>query len=171
MSRSIRLAVNLFLIGAISLTQGGIAPALASACKSSASTTAKCSGCGHCDVEHEGEHCGCCSRKKSKPSQEKKLPKKKGCCSGSSDASEGKANPEPESNDLSACFCGQSSPPAVPASQTRVDVEQVLRLASEPTSILIPCVDSKSALDISSRSQPIFLVPHASQRLLCIWLI
>lgn len=168
---SIRLAVNLFLIGAISLTHGGIAPALASACQSSASTTAKCSGCGHCDVEHEGDHCGCCSKTNKKPPQEKELPKRKGCCSGSSDTASDNASQEPESNDVSACFCGQGSPPAIPASQNRIDVEQVLRLASEPTSVLIPPDDGKSSQNISSRSQPIFLVQHASQRLLCIWLI
>ena len=170
-SHPIRLAVNLFLIGAISLTHGGIAPAIASACQSSASTTAKCSGCGHCDVGHEGDKCGCCSKTDSKPAQEKKLPKRKGCCSGSSDAATDEASQESESNDVSACFCSQGSPPAIPASQNRIDIEQVLRLTSEPTSVLNPPDDGKSSLAISSRSQPIFLVPHASQRLLCIWLI
>lgn len=171
-SHSIRLAVNLCLIGAMLLSYGGIAPAIASACQTSASTTAKCAGCGHCDVEHEGGRCGCCSKKNHNPAKEEKKAPQKGCCHNSNATDkESNESEESDSQGVSACLCGQGSQPAVPAPQTRIDLEQVLKLAPKLFSSLLSLDDNKSSRTIVSRSQPLFLLPHASQRLLCIWLI
>lgn len=171
-SAPIRFAVNLCLIGALLLSQGGVFTAIASACEVTASGTAKCSGCGHCEVESESERCGCCSKKCQQPAREHTKATKKAYCHSS--PATPSANPlpqEPEQQGFSACFCGLDSEPAVPASDGRVEIELLIKAAPKRASLAIP-VDLASANRASSRFlEPVPLLPRFSQRQLCIWII
>ena len=171
-SAPIRLAVNLCLIGALLLSQGGIFTAIASACEVTASGAAKCSGCGHCEVASMGERCGCCSKKRSQPAHEHTKAAKKSCCHSS--PATPSANPLPQETEqqgFSACFCGLDSEPAVPASDGRVEIELLIKAAPKRTSLAIP-VDLASANRASSRFlEPVPLLPRFSQRQFCIWIL
>lgn len=168
-SRPIRLAVNLCLIGALLLSHNGFGTAIASTCQTTASTSTKCSGCGHCAVDGEGARCGCRKKQGHTPATEKQHSQHKGCCSKKSVADE--TNHQSHSSDVGACLCGQGSLPAVPASQSRVDIKQVLKLAPKPRSTSLSLDAYTPSRASAGRSQPLFLMPHASQRLLCSWLI
>jgi len=167
-SHPIRLAVNLCLIGALLLSHGGFGPAIASACQASAITSAKCAGCGNCAVESEGARCGCCSKKGNEAPAKQQHAQNHGCCHESPATDE--SNNDSDSDGVGACLCGQGSQPAVPASQSRVDVEQVVKLATNLVSTL-GSDDYAAARSVVNWSESLILLPRDSQRRLCIWLI
>jgi len=182
----IRTAVNLCLIAAIVIqpmaiitARGACAQDLQNGSYSDANTV--CTGCRCCEVDHDGDLCGCCSRIE---------PGSDGCCTTM--ASKPKVDelfgeisdvvPEPpRSGDeklvqdqvaLSSCMCGIRSEPLAPAPH-RVPVPQVRELvviayldhvASEAGLSLRPD-QLMSRLPIGDHS------PHFSQRFLCIWRI
>ncbi len=171
-SAPIRLAVNLCLIGALLLSQGGVFTAIASACEVTACGTATCSGCGHCEVESDGERCGCCSKKRQQPAHERTKATKKACCHSSPAVpATSIEQQETEPQGFSACFCGLDSEPAVPASEGRIAIEQVIKAAPKRAAPAVP-LDVASANRATSRFlEPVPLLPRFSQRQLCIWII
>lgn len=158
-----RLAVNLCLVGALLLSPVGIGSTSAAPCQASASNAAKCTGCGTCSAARDGSCCGCCC-KESRTTASKPSPTKS-CCQKNSKTEES------QSAILGVCLCGKSIPPAVPNSQYRIDVEQVLKLAQALGTTLPTSVEDTLDCLATSWSPPTSLPPRTSQRLLCIWLI
>jgi hypothetical protein len=169
MSLPIRLAVNLCLIGALLLAQGGFDTAISLACQSAASSSANCSCCGCCALKHDGSRCDCCSKQQVKPAASQRVAQPKSCCQSSPTAVE--AGCESDLPEINVCLCGHRSRPTAPASQYRIDVEQLLKLTPKPITSLLSLADGAATRAGVSRSQPLFLVPHAAQRLLCTWQI
>lgn len=162
-SYPIRFAVNLCLVAALLVSPGSYGSAQAAVCQENASTTAKCAGCGHCSVDNEGSRCGCCCRKNRKDLLEKRPAKS--CCQETPDSGSS------ESSSVGVCLCGTGSQPAVPASQNRLEVEQILKLAPRQLSFTMQSGGDSATRRASILSPPKFLLPHAAQRLLCMWLI
>ncbi len=59
MARITRIAVNLLLIVAITM-QPAMVLALSAGCSPACTSQFTCQGCGGCEVESPGDHCGCC---------------------------------------------------------------------------------------------------------------
>jgi len=167
-SRSIRSAVNLCVTVALLLPGGGIQAAAAETCCSSAST-AKCEGCGRCQVSTAGERCGCCAKQQANTAP-KKTTQRRSCCHRSTPEPAKAAEQTTEATHL--CLCGSEPAPAAPAPQGRSTTEQLVKLLlTTPT--LGPAI---SAGDESAASMQHFSVgstfsPRDSQRRLCVWRI
>ena len=155
-SRSIRLAVNLCVIGALLLPGDAFLPvfgqsAIESSCESSASNEPTCEGCGHCQVSKPGDRCGCCA----------------------------KCHQELDAKDVDrtaaegVCLCGSDSLPAVPVTPSRSTSEEVVRL--------LVCSSVKGSFEAAGSVSlvfsgghspaPLSLLPRDSQRRLCVWRI
>jgi hypothetical protein len=168
-SRPIRIAVNLCLTGALLFSNGGFSPAIASVCETTASSSAHCSGCGHCLVEHPGAPCGCCSRQQHQLAAKQKVARPKSCCHPSPAAAQ-TGSPSNVAK-VNACHCGHGPQPAAPTSQDRVEVEQILKLAPQPICSPLSGADQTALAAVLRQSHTQFRLPHASQQLLCIWRI
>ena len=155
-SRSIRLAVNLCVIGALLLPNGGLRAASGSNCHEVASSTACCEGCGHCSVEQLGTRCGCCSTQR------------KGCCH--SHGAKDSTDREPRKEDKGICLCNPSPLPTAPAPTSRTSVEQLVHLLTTTADRFVR-TEEASARSTGDPSAPSSLLPLNTQRQLCVWRI
>lgn len=180
----IRTAVNLCLIAAIVIQPMAIVTAQGT-CAQGARITAcceaktVCTACKNCEVETDGDFCGCCSGGEDNAAS---------CCTkmaGKPKVDElfgviSDVVPEPPKSDnesltqetISSCMCGVHSEPVAPLPQ-RVPAPQVrsfvviayLDHAATDTGLAVRSNPATSRLPIGELS------PHFSQRFLCIWRI
>lgn len=174
-SRSIRIAVNLCVIGALLMPSGGMQPAKAAKCNATASSEAVCEGCGHCRVSTPGERCGCCATAPPKQALKAGVRTAKGCCHQPTSASmqrQTKHSGNNRTKTSGACLCGsEPQPPAPIPNNRRVDEQLVkLLLAAPPLGFAAAACDP-SDLTVEHYSAPPSHRPHDSQRRLCVWRI
>lgn len=170
-SRSIRIAVNVCVIGALLLLpSSGYRTTSAADCDAAVSGTATCQGCGNCSVSKSGESCGCCCRKPTTRPAKVKPSESKGCCKHSS--SSPAQSEEASSEHLGVCLCGQQQQPKAPAPQNRSGPERLIQvLMNAPAVDDLPVDNMTRGSLVEQVAGPPFLLPHDSQRRLCIWLI
>jgi len=174
-SRSIRIAVNLCVIGALLMPSGGMQPAQAAKCTATASGATVCEGCGHCRINTPGERCGCCATAPPKQAPVAKARTVKGGCHQTSDA---KKPYEVQHSDINGtktsgvCLCGgEPQPPAPIPNNRRVD-EQLVKLLSTVAPLgFAEAACDPSDLTVEHYSAPPSHRPHDSQRRLCVWRI
>ncbi len=181
-SRLIHVAVNFCLIAATVIQPMAIVAAQG-ACAQGQCCQAQtvCQVCKRCEVNADGDLCGCCSGNKGDAGA---------CCSRKAERPKhdewfGEISdlvPEPPRTDdqewvqdqvaLTSCMCGIRSEPIAPAPQ-RIPVKQVRNLVFiaysdrvESNASLSVCPDG-----LTSRLPHGNQLPHFSQRILCVWRI
>lgn len=170
-SRSVRLAVNLCVIGALLVPNPAMRTATASACDSGIASTQKCEGCGRCSIASDGDRCGCCQQQPAriaKPAQT--------CCSGKSHCG---SSPAASSNvrdstvaEVCSCNCGRTPEPTAPAPPTRSAAEKLTELLMAPTAIHVShSHDEQHCSPRELEIVPLTLLPLDTQRQLCVWCI
>lgn len=169
-SRSIRIAVNVCVIGALLFPGVGYRTAFSAECDAVVSGTAKCHGCGNCPVSYPGESCGCCCSKPATRPVAVRPSESKRCCKHSS--SPPAQEKEASSEHLGVCLCGQQPQPKAPVPQNRSGPERLIQvLVTMPAFDDLPVDNMTRGSLIEQATGPPFLLPHDSQRRLCIWLI
>lgn len=169
-----RVAVNLCVASALLLPAGGWNATKSKPCVSDASSTATatCASCGRCSVSSQGELCGCCcQREKLTPKEDVALTQERSCCHRSVSAAAKEEKPS-HGQRVGICLCGHEQAPVAPAPQNRTTIEQViLALLATPAVGQAGPADGAGSVLTGVYSSPPSLLPHDSQRRLCVWLI
>ena len=169
-SRSIRVAVNLCVIGALITPVAGIRGYVQDECGEQVASTATCSGCGCCSVSHKGDRCGCCSHAGS--SREVKQASASTTCCPEDDL--GQSAAEETTDALGICMCGTADPsPAVPPAEGRTASELLVRtlLSGHPSLLVVHDSDAPLLATSLGESAPPLLLPRDAQRRLGVWRI
>ena len=170
-SCSVRIAVNVCVIGALLVPNPALGTAFASDCDSAVASTHKCDGCGRCSVANSDDRCGCC-RKNSARSAEtaKTCCMKKKCCGRSAAAL--LADNDSTETEVGSCQCGRSPQPTTPPPPTRSATEKLTEILSVSAAISVSHIHGESQLTTQELEFfPLSLVPRDSQRHLCVWRI
>ena len=183
-SRSIRVAVNLCVIGVLLMPSGGMTVANAANCDSLASSEATCSGCGHCQVSKPEERCGCCKREHQESSQAAIAASTEGGCCHSQNPLQKTAAAgvhESPNRDLSkknspheyegVCLCASAPQPAVPPSPNRLTNEQLVKLLLLDVMGFAENDSAPPHFSMERFSVAPSFESRDSQRRLCVWRI
>lgn len=169
-SRSIRVAVNVCVIGALIAPVAGIRVYVQDECGEQVASTVTCSGCGHCSVPHAGDRCGCCSHA-GDSRQAKQASGSMACCP---EEDLGQSAAEEATDALGICMCGTADPgPAVPPAEGRTASELLVRtlLLGHPSLLVVHVTDAPLLATSWGESAPPLLLPRDAQRRLGVWRI
>lgn len=168
-SRSIRVAVNLCVIGAILVSMAAMAGGVRDRCGNQFASKQTCPGCGCCAVLDHGVRCQCCDN--AQPTGDRQPGSSQmACCSKKQSAT---VKPDRNTGVPGICMCGKSVPqPAVPSRHGRTATEQLVPtcLPGYPMSVSIG-LDLTPRASLWEDSAPSLLLPRDAQRRLCVWRI
>ena len=170
-SRSVRIAVNVCVIGALLVPNAALGTAFASDCDSAVASTQKCVGCGRCSVANAGDRCGCCRKTPAHSAEPAKT-----CCSARSCCSRSagtlSADKDSTEAEVDSCQCGRSPQPTTPPPPTRTAAEKLTELLSVSAVIYISLVHDEAQFSSQELEfVPLRLRPRDTQRHLCVWRI
>lgn len=170
-SRSVRIAVNVCVIGALLVPNPALGTAFAGDCDSTIASTHKCEGCGRCSVADTGDRCVCCRKNPVRSVEPAKTccTKKKCCRSTAAALSPNKNSTEAE---VSSCQCGRSPQPTTPPPPTRSAAEKLTELISASAVLYVSHICGESHFSSHELEfVPLILLSRDTQRHLCVWRI
>ncbi len=170
-SRSVRIAVNVCVIGALLVPYTALGATLTSACDSAIASTHKCEGCGRCSVANTGDRCSCCQKRPARNAKpDKTCCIKQKCCNSSTAALS--ANMDSTQSEIGSCQCGRRPQPTTPPLPTRSAAEKLNELLSVSAVIHVCHVDGEAQFSTQDLEIiPLTLLPLDSLRHLCVWRI
>ena len=170
-SRSVRIAVNVCVIGSLLVPNAALGTAFASDCDSAVASIHKCEGCGHCSVASSDDRCGCCRKNSARSAESTKTCCTKEKCCGTSAAALS-ADDDSTETEVDSCQCGRSPQPSTPPPPTRSAAEELTEILSVSAVMYVCHVHGETQFSSQELDfVPLSLVPRDSQRHLCVWRI